>query len=149
MVEIDWQVWGTPANLNGFRISASLLHRRCSMEVSQTLHNIWLSPGLVHYAYIFGTSCTVTEYCQVQNLLCVQVVRYPTLAALLHGVPAVGISETLWRGTRTGIKELLQRAPPIFGRTAIALGIGPHSSLIINWFFVYICRNIANFNFLG
>jgi len=43
--EIGWQVWNTPANFNGFLVLASLLHRRCSMEVNQTLHNVWLSPG--------------------------------------------------------------------------------------------------------
>jgi len=32
--EIDWQVWGTPANFNGFRVLASLLHRRRSTEVN-------------------------------------------------------------------------------------------------------------------
>jgi len=30
--EIGWQVWGTPANLNGFRVLASLLQRRRSLE---------------------------------------------------------------------------------------------------------------------
>jgi len=41
--EIGWRVWGTPANF------------RChSTEVNQTLHDVWLSPGLVHYIYIFG-----------------------------------------------------------------------------------------------
>ena len=29
--------WGTPANFNGFRLLASLLHRRRSPEASQTL----------------------------------------------------------------------------------------------------------------
>jgi len=41
------------------------------------------------------------------------------LAALLHGTPAVGVSRNC------GIE---QRAPPIFGRAAITLGIGPTSS---------------------
>jgi len=41
------------------------------------------------------------------------------LAALLHGTPAVGVSQTLW---------LEQRAPPIFDRAAVTLGISPHSS---------------------
>ena len=50
------------------------------------------------------------------------------LAALLHGTPAAGVSQTLRRGTRNGITELSQRAPPIFGWATIALGIGPHSS---------------------
>jgi len=41
-----------PANVNGFRVLASLLHRRRSTEVKQTLHDVWPFPGLVHY--IFG-----------------------------------------------------------------------------------------------
>jgi len=52
MAEIRWRVWGTPANFNGFRILASLLHRRRSTEVNQTLHYVWPSPGLVRYIYI-------------------------------------------------------------------------------------------------
>ena len=59
--EIGWRVWGTPANLNGFRVSA----------------------------------------------------------ALLHGTLVVGVSETC---------VVEQRAPPIFGRAAITLGIGSYSS---------------------
>ena len=48
-------------------------------------------------------------------LLYVQVLRSPTLAALLHGNPAAGVSQTLQHGTKNGITELSQRAPPIFG----------------------------------
>jgi len=48
--EIGWRVWGIPANFNGFRVLASLLHRRCSTEVNQTLH-VLPSPGLVRYIY--------------------------------------------------------------------------------------------------
>ena len=46
---------------------------------------------------------------------------FRVLAALLHSTVIVGISQTLrhW-----------QWAPPIFGRAAITLGIGPHSSFI-------------------
>jgi len=44
----------------------------------------------------------------------VQVLRSPILAVLLHGTPAAGVSQTLRRGTRNGITELLQRAPPIY-----------------------------------
>jgi len=54
----------------------------------------------------------------------------PSLAALLHGTRPLGVSQTFRRGTRNGITELLQRAPPIFGWAAITLGIGPHSSLL-------------------
>jgi len=68
--EICWQVWGTPANFNGFRVLASLLQWRRSTEVNQTLHYVWLSPGLLH---IFRGFCSVMEFCHVQNSLCVQV----------------------------------------------------------------------------
>jgi len=57
--EIVALVWGTPANFNGFRV----------------------------------------------------------LAALLHNTLVVGVSQTL---------RVEQRVPPIFGRAAITLGIGPH-----------------------
>jgi len=40
---------------------------------------------------------------------------FRVLAALLHGTLVVGVE---------------QRAPPIFGRAAITLGIGPHSSVL-------------------
>ena len=54
--EIGWWVWGTPSNFNGFRVLASLLHRRHSTDVNQTLHDVWPSPELVYYVYIFGGS---------------------------------------------------------------------------------------------
>jgi len=76
--EIVLLVWGTPANFNGFRVLASLLQRRRSTEANQTLHNVWPLPGLVHYIYIFGGCCSVTEFCHVQNSLCfLQVLRAP------------------------------------------------------------------------
>jgi len=64
--EIDSGVWGTPANFNGFRV----------------------------------------------------------LATLLHGTPVVGVSQTLRRWTA---------GATIFGRAAITLGIGRHSSLNQFW----------------
>ena len=111
--EICWRVWGTPENFNGFRVLASLLQRRGSTEVNQTLYDVWPSPGLVHYIHIFRGSYPVTEFCHEQNSLCVQVLCFPILAALLRGTRAVGISESLRRRTRNGITELSNRAPPI------------------------------------
>jgi len=76
--EIVSLVWGTPGNFNGFRVLASLLQRRHSMEANQTLHNVWPLPGLVDCIYIFGGCCSITEFCHVQNSLCVlQVSRCP------------------------------------------------------------------------
>jgi len=42
--------------------------------------------------------------------------RFRVLAALLHGTPVLGVSQTLRRWTEV---------PPVFGRAAITLGIGP------------------------
>jgi len=64
-----------------------------------------------------------------------QPVQRVILAALLHGTAAKGLSQTLQCGTRNGITKLSQTAQPIFGRAAIRLGIGPHSS-----FFFFLLR---------
>ena len=120
--EIGLAVCSIPANFNEFHDLASLLHWRRSVEVNQTLHDLWPSPGLLHYIYIFGGSCPLAKFCHLQNSPCVQVLRPPTLVALLHGTPAAGVSQTA-----TWYKKS-QRAPPIFDWAAITMGIGPHSS---------------------
>jgi len=100
--ELCWRVWGTPANFNGFRVLASLLQQRCSPEANQTLHDVCPPPGLVDYIHFRGLLPSLTEFCHVQNSLCVQVLRSPTLAALLHGSDGtrpVGVNQTLPRGT--------------------------------------------------
>ena len=51
--EIGSGVWGTPANFNGFCVLASLLQRRRSVEVNQTVHDVWPSVGLVHFIDTF------------------------------------------------------------------------------------------------
>jgi len=114
--EIGSGVWGTPAHLNGFRVLHSLLLQRRSTDANQTLHDVWPSPALVHYIYFRG-SFPLTELCPVQNSLCVQVLR-SLLAELLHGTPAAGLSQTVWRGARNEITELSQSASPLFGRAA-------------------------------
>jgi len=75
--EISWQGWGTLVNFNRFSGLASLLHRQCLTEVNQTLHDVWPSPALVCYVYIFGGSLSLMEFCQVQNSHCVQVLCSP------------------------------------------------------------------------
>jgi len=126
--EICWRVWGTPSKFQ--RVS------RLAFVTAATS----LTGGQPNFARCLAISCSatlhiyfreflpLTAFCPVQNFLYVQVLRSPILAALLHGTAAAGVSQTLRRGTRNGIIELLQRAPPIFGRAAITLDIGPHSS---------------------
>ena len=96
--EIRWRVWGTPANFNGFRVLASLLQRCRSTNVNQTLHDVWPYPGLVQRIYIFGVSCPITVFCQLQNSLSVQILHSPILTALLHSTRALCVSHTLWQG---------------------------------------------------
>jgi len=92
-------VWGIPANFNGFRVLASFSD---VAQPNQTLHDVCLSPGLVHYIFTFGGSCLVTEFYQVQSSLCVQVLRSLILAALLHGARVVGVSQV-------GVSQTLRR----------------------------------------
>jgi len=56
--------------------------------------------------YRFSGLLPLTEFCQVQNSLRVQLLRSPILAALLRSTRQVGISQTLRRATRKGITEL-------------------------------------------
>jgi len=86
--DICCPVW--PANFNGFRVLASLLQRRHSPEANQTARCLAVSWAAALYIYIFGGSCSLTEFRYVQNSLCVHVLRSAILAALLHGNPAVG-----------------------------------------------------------
>jgi len=90
--------------------------------------------------YTFWELLPLTEFYQLQNSLCVQVLRSPILAALVHSTRAAAVSQILWHGTKNGITELSQRAPPIFGWAAITLGIGPHSS----YYHCYCLICIAN-----
>jgi len=52
----------------------------------------------------------------------VQVLRSPILAAVLYGIPAVGVCQTLRHGARDGNTELL---------LLVTLRFGPHSSVFI------------------
>jgi len=84
-----------------------------------TLHNVWPSAGLIYYVYNFGGSFPLTELCQVQNSLCVQVLHSPVLASLLHGTGALGISQTAacykeWNYGTFATHRFQQKAPPIF-----------------------------------
>jgi len=124
--EIGWRVWGTPANFNGFRILASLLQRRHSLQ-ARCVAISWAGTLYIH----FQGCCPLTEFCQAQNSLCVQVLHSPILAASLHSTPASDVSQTLRHAIRNGIRQLPQRVPPICAWAAIMLGIGLHSSWIL------------------
>jgi len=79
---ISWRVWGTPANFNGFRVLASLLYTNVTQRRSTKLCTMFscLLGWYAIYIYIFGGSCHLTEFCQVQNSLRVQVLHSPMFA---------------------------------------------------------------------
>jgi len=59
MAEISWQVWGTPANFNGFRVLAASLHGTLVVDLSQTValnrgHQLYLAwrPSRLALAHI-------------------------------------------------------------------------------------------------
>jgi len=83
-----------PSKFHGFRVLTSLLQRRRSPEANQTLHDIRPSPMLLHYLYIFGSSCRLTEFRHLQNALCVQVFAF----SYIGSVTARHTSQTLRRG---------------------------------------------------
>jgi len=56
--------------------------------------------------YFFWGSCLPSEFCQVQNSLCVQVLRFPILAALLHSFI---FSRSNLRGRRTALRGTFAR----------------------------------------
>ena len=122
--EIGFPNWGISANFNGFRLLASLLHRRRSLEANQTLHDVWPSPGLVHCIYIFSGLLSPKGI-----LPGAKFTLRRSLALSYIGTRAVDVSQTLRRGTRNGIKELSPRAPPIRqGGHHVGHGIGLHYS---------------------
>jgi len=103
-----------------------------STEVNQTLHMFGLGRLLDWYTiYTFWGACLVlvidqppkehhtgscplTEFCQVQNSLCVQVLRSPVFAALLHGTRPVGVSQTSQRGTRKAVDNGMPFFPHLY-----------------------------------
>ena len=44
------------------------MQRRRSTEVNRTFHDVWPSPALVHYIYIFRGCFPVMEFCHVHEL---------------------------------------------------------------------------------
>jgi len=125
--EIGLGVWSTLSNFNGFHVLASLLQRRRSPEANQTLHVSWAVIIYIHFRGLFP----LTEFCHVQNSLCVPSLAFSYIGSVTVRHSSSGVSQTLWHGTRNGITELSQRAPHIFGWAAITLGIGPHSTLCL------------------
>jgi len=82
-------VWATPANFNGVRILSSLLHQCHSTEVSQTLYDVWPSPGLLHY------TCTFRGLLLPNGILpCANFILHPSVVASYIGSVTVSHSNS-------------------------------------------------------
>ena len=136
--EICWRVWGTQhfqrVSFLGFVTAATSLNgrqpnfARCLAQIGRLLG--WYTLGVYIH---FRDSCPLTEFCQLQNSLSVQVLHSPILAALLHGTWAVGVSQTLQRDTRIELQNFRSSSfstedATYIPRAAITLGIGTHCS---------------------
>ena len=87
-------VWGTgPATFNGFHVLASLLQRRSSPKANQLCTMFGRLLGWYTICTLAGLLSPNGIFLQVQNSLCVQILRSPKFAALLHGTQAAGV----WR----------------------------------------------------
>jgi len=96
--------------------------RYCS-DVTQwkptKLHDVWPSPGLVHYIHFRG-------FLPRNGILPgAKFTLRPSLVLSYVGSVTARHSSS-GRQPNCGVQ---QRAPPIFGMAAMTLGIGPHSSL--------------------
>jgi len=58
-----------PTHFTSLRVLAALLQQRRSPEANQSLHDVWPSPGLLHYIYIFVGSCRLMEFCSAKFTL--------------------------------------------------------------------------------
>jgi len=86
----------------GFVTAATLLNGS-QPNFARCLVVSWAGRPYIH----FRGSWPVTEFCPVQNSLCVQVLHCPILAALLHGTRVVGVSQALrrWAEGTTCIRQ--------------------------------------------
>jgi len=80
--------YGERQPTDGFRHLASLLHRRRSMDVNQTLHDVWPSSGLVHYVYTFEGHMPPAGILLGAKFTLRPILAFSSL--LLHGTRAVG-----------------------------------------------------------
>ena len=116
-----------PVNFNGFRLLASLLYQRRSRDVNQTLHDVWLSPGLVRYVYVSRGLLPPNIIFQDAKFTLRPSLAYCTALEQRVSAKLCGVVQGM------ELRNFLQTVPPILDRAAITLGIGPHSSFYVSF----------------
>ena len=104
------------------RLAARTIAQICRTVSSQPRHVLTIEKNLLNIDTASTCSHDIVNFGLLTAEICWRVCGTPAnfngfrvLAALLIGTLVVGVN-------------FEQRAPPIFGRAAITLGIGPHSS---------------------
>jgi len=127
--EIGLPVWVTPANFSRFCVLATLLQRRHSPEANQTRQNLWPSPGVVHYIYIFGAFAPWRNFatCKIHfaSNSCVLIYwqRYCTALQQQASAKLCGMVQGM------GLRNFRRRRHLYsFGWAAITLSMDAHSS---------------------
>jgi len=145
--------------INGLDLLGSLEHpskfqwvSRLGFVTAQTS----LNGRQENFARCLPVSCTGILYVHFQGLLhpngifpaanslCVQIFCFLILAVLLYGTRTLCISQTLWCSAEDATynnnnNNPIYKAPEcqktsvVLGWAAIMLGIGPHSTLLMNW----------------
>jgi len=121
---------GHPANFNRFRVLASMQRRR-STEANQTFHNVWPLPGLVDYIYTFGGCCSLEEFCQAQNSLCVLQVLCSPIGSVTARQSSSGESQTLRRWAQGATVHLYSAGRPsrwVLAHILVACNFMPHQT---------------------
>jgi len=118
--EICWRVWGTPANFNRFRILPSLLQRHRSPDNNQTVHDVWPSPGLVHYTFSGAVAPD-------RILPGAKFTLPPSLALSYSGSVTARHASS---GRQPNFAACMVQGMELgnFRRVTVTLGMGPHSS---------------------
>ena len=117
--EIGSVVWGTPTNSNRFRVLASLLQGRRSVEANQTQHDVWPSLSLADTLHIHFWGLLSRN-----GILPGAKIHFVSKScALLYFQRYCMALEQCASAKLCGVE---QREPPIFDRAAITLGIDPH-----------------------
>ena len=115
--EICWQVWGTPANFNWFRVLAALLHSIPVVGVSQTLRRwtegaTYIRQG-VHHVGHWPTFLVINELklqlfcgwlwcCNTVNYFVQHVsnmLKMLYIATLVHSAQSTAVWESAWNDT--------------------------------------------------
>ena len=143
--EIGSGVWGTPSNFNGFSsldfVTAATSFTGGQPNVVRCLAVSWAGTLYIHFRGLLPPD----GISQHAKFTLRPSIAFSYIGSVTARHSSSGVSQTLRRGTRNGITELSQRAPPIFGWAAITLRIGPQSSLVSGFTYETRQSRIADF----